>query len=155
MINWKVRIRQKWFWITVIPAALLLLDQLWGLFAVLGSIEAGHLYDGPLMEAALALVGTVFAVLVILGIPVDTTTDGYGDSARALAYREPAPNASAYGLKEYEEQCAAADAKMIDWAALITEASRSCTVSASELADAVAASARTAGGEGAGDGEPE
>ncbi len=76
-------------------------------------IQAGHLYDGPLMEAALALVGTVFAVLVILGVPVDTTTKGYGDSARALTYEEPAPNASAYGLQEYEEQCAAAAAKSV------------------------------------------
>lgn len=115
MINWKVRIRQKWFWLTIIPAVLMLLDQLWGLFALLGSIQAGHLYDGPLMEAALALVGTVFAVLVILGVPVDTTTKGYGDSARALTYEEPAPNASAYGLQEYEEQCAAAAAKSVEF----------------------------------------
>ena len=85
MINWKVRIRQKWFWAAVIPAVLLLLDQLWGLFAV----------------------------LVLVGLPVDTTTEGYGDSARALAYERPAPNASAYGLKEYEEQCAAAAAKSV------------------------------------------
>lgn len=112
MINWKVRVRQKWFWITVIPA-MLLLDQLWGLFALLGSIQAGHLYDGPLMEALLSLVGTVFAVLVLVGLPVDTTTNGYGDSARALTYDEPAPNASAYGLQEYEEQCAAAAAKSV------------------------------------------
>ena len=101
MINWKVRIRQKWFWLTIIPAVLMLLDQLWGLLAVLGSIQAGHLYDGPLMEALLSLVGTVFMVLVIIGIPVDTTTEGYGDSARA------------YGLQEYEEQCAAAAAKSV------------------------------------------
>ena len=113
MINWKVRIRQKWFWIAVIPAVLLLLDQLWGLLAVLGSIQAGHLYDGPVMDALLSLVGTAFAVMVIVGIPVDTTTQGYGDSARALAYGEPAPNASAYGLREYEEQCAAAAAKSV------------------------------------------
>ena len=103
MINWKVRVRQKWFWLTIIPAVLMLLDQLWGLFAVLGSIQAGHLYDGPLMEAMLSL----------LGIPVDTTTEGYGDSARALTYVAPAPNASAYGLQEYEEQCAAAAAKSV------------------------------------------
>lgn len=117
MINWKVRIKQKWFWLTLIPAAFLLLDQLWGLFALLGSAQPGHLYDGPLMEALLSLAGTAFAVLVIVGAPVDTTTQGYGDSARALAYAEPAPNASAYGLREYEEQCAAADAKMTDWGA--------------------------------------
>lgn len=113
MINWKVRIRQKWFWLTIIPAVLMLLDQLWNFFSLLGSIHAGHLYDGALMEAALALVGAVFAVLVILGVPVDTTTEGYGDSARALTYDEPAPNASAYGLQEYEEQCAAAAEKAV------------------------------------------
>ncbi|MCR2036348.1 phage holin [Adlercreutzia mucosicola] len=117
MINWKVRVRQKWFWLTLIPAVLLLLDQLWGLWVVLGSIQAGHLYDGPVMEALLSLAGTAFAVLVLLGIPVDTTTQGYGDSPRALLYDAPAPNASAYGLREFEEQCAAADAKMVDWAA--------------------------------------
>lgn len=142
MINWKVRVRQKWFWLTLIPAVLLLLDQLWGLFALLGSIQAGHLYDGPLMEALLSLVGTAFAIMVLIGIPVDTTTDGYGDSARALTYEEPAPNASAYGLQEYEEQCAAADTKMVDWAAQIAEASKSCTMSAAELADAVAQAAK-------------
>lgn len=113
MINWKVRVRQRWFWITIIPAVFLLLDKLWNFFSLLGSIQAGHLYDGALMEAALALVGAVFAVLVVLGIPVDTTTEGYGDSARALTYEEPAPNASAYGLQEYEEQCAAAAEKAV------------------------------------------
>ena len=143
MINWKVRVRQKWFWITIIPAVLMLLDQLWGLFALLGSIQAGHLYDGPLMEALLSLVGTAFAILVLVGVPVDTTTEGYGDSARALAYEAPAPNASAYGLQEYEEQCAAADAKMVDWAAQVAAASNICTVSAAELADAVARTAKT------------
>lgn len=135
MINWKVRVCQKWFWLALIPAVLMLLDQLWGLFVVLGSIQAGHLYDGPLMEALLSLVGTAFAIMVLIGIPVDTTTEGYGDSARALTYEEPAPNASAYGLQEYEEQCAAADAKMVDWAAQVAALSNSCMVSSDELAD--------------------
>lgn len=52
-------------------------------------------------------------VLVVIGIPVDTTTEGYGDSARALTYVAPALNASAYGLQEYEEQCTAAAAKSV------------------------------------------
>ena len=153
MINWKVRIRQKWFWLTAIPAVLLLLDQLWGLWALLGSVQAGHLYDGPLMESLLSLAGTAFAVLVLIGIPVDTTTQGYGDSARALAYAEPAPNASAYGLKEYEEQCAAADAKMVDWAALASEAAMASTMSSAELADAVASARRAEAREGGSDGD--
>lgn len=121
MINWKTRIRQKWFWLAVIPALFLLADQVHGLFALMATVEAGHLYDGPLMQMGLSLVGTVFAILVLIGIPVDTTTEGYGDSARALTYTEPAPNASAYGLAEYEEQCAVADAKMVDWVEALTK----------------------------------
>lgn len=117
MINWKVRVRQLWFWLTLIPALFLLGDQLWSIWQLLGQIEAGHLSDGPLMQLLLELVGTVFAILVLVGIPVDTTTEGYGDSARALTYTEPAPNASVYGLQEFEEQSAAADAKMVDWGA--------------------------------------
>jgi len=37
-------------------------------------------------------VDAVFALLVILGIVVDPTTDGLNDSARAMAYEEPAPS---------------------------------------------------------------
>ena len=84
-------------------------------------------------------------MLALVGVPVDTTTEGYGDSARALTYEAPAPNASAYGLQEYEEQCAAADAKMVDWAAQVAALSNSCTVSTAELADAMAARAKSGG----------
>ncbi len=135
MINWKVRIRQKWFWLTLIPLVFLLGDQLVGLMSLMGEVETGHLYEGPLMEMMLKLIGTAFAVLALVGVPVDTTTEGYGDSARALTYEAPAPNASAYGLQEYEEQCAAANAKMVDWAAQVASLGESCTVSAAELAD--------------------
>ena len=117
MINWKVRVRQKWFWLTLIPLVFLLGDQLVGLMSLMGEVEAGRLYEGPLMEMTLKLIGTAFAVLALVGVPVDTTTEGYGDSARALTYEEPAPNASAYGLQEYEEQCAAAAAKSVTFSA--------------------------------------
>lgn len=138
MINWKVRIRQKWFWLTLIPLVFLLGDQLVGLMSLMGEVEAGRLYEGPLMEMMLKLIGTAFAVLALVGVPVDTTTEGYGDSARALTYEAPASNASAYGLQEYEEQCAAADAKMIDWAAQVAALSNSCMVTSDELADVAA-----------------
>lgn len=154
MINWKVRVRQKWFWLTLIPLVFLLGDQLVGLVSLMGEVEAGHLYEGPLMEMVLKLVGTAFAVLALVGVPVDTTTEGYGDSARALTYAEPAPNASAYGLQEYEEQCAAADAKMVDRAAQVASLGESCTVSAAELADVmnrIASAPREGSGGGDGD----
>ena len=148
MINWKVRIRQKWFWLTLIPLMFLLGDQLVGLISLMGEVEAGRLYEGPLMEMMLKLIGTAFAVLALVGVPVDTTTEGYGDSARALTYEAPAPNASAYGLHEYEEQCAAADEKMVDWAAQVAEASKSSTMSVAELADAMVARAKSGGEDG-------
>jgi phi LC3 family holin len=37
----------------------------------------------------LAVVDAVFALLVILGIAVDPTTAGVGDSKRALGYEKP------------------------------------------------------------------
>ncbi|MCB6567326.1 phage holin, partial [Desulfovibrio desulfuricans] len=38
------------------------------------------------------VVNALFAVLSILGIVVDPTTNGVSDSARALEYSNPAPN---------------------------------------------------------------
>ncbi len=40
-------------------------------------------------KAYSAKINALFAVLVILGIVVDPTTDGLGDSERAMAYEEP------------------------------------------------------------------
>lgn len=147
MINWKVRIRQKWFWLTLIPLVFLLGDQLVGLVSLMGEVEAGRLYEGPLMAMMLKLIGTAFAVLALVGVPVDTTTEGYGDSARALAYEAPAPNASAYGLQEYEEQSAAAEAKMVDWAARIAEMSVGSTATVEEVAEVVSRLAEQPGEE--------
>lgn len=81
-MNWKVRIKNKWFWITLIPAVLLLVQQVLAIFGV--TID---LHD---VEAqVLAVVETVFLILGILGITVDMTTDGIGDSERAMGYEKP------------------------------------------------------------------
>ena len=42
-----------------------------------------------LIGKILAVVDAVFALLVILGIVVDPTTAGVGDSKRAMGYQEP------------------------------------------------------------------
>lgn len=99
MLNLKVRLRQKWFWITLIPLLFLLFDQVTQLFElVLALSVAGEpLYGGQVMALCLEIVGVVFAVLALIGFPVDLTTDGYGDSARALNYEVPAMNASEIG----------------------------------------------------------
>lgn len=81
-INWGVRIRNKSFWTALIPALALLGQAIAGLFGF--TIDLGTL-SGKL----LGVVDAVFAVLVILGIVVDPTTKGIGDSDRALTYEKP------------------------------------------------------------------
>ena len=82
MINWLVRIKNKQFWIALIPALALLVQAVAAVFG----------YNLDLTEMSgklLAVVNALFAVLVILGVVVDPTTDGVGDSKRALSYQEP------------------------------------------------------------------
>ena len=81
-INWKVRIKNKNFWLSLIPAALLLVQVVAGIF--------GYALDlGDLGNRLLAVVNAVFAVLAVLGVVTDPTTAGVGDSVRALGYQEP------------------------------------------------------------------
>lgn len=81
-INWRVRIKNKTFWVVLIPALLLLVQQVCALFGV-------QLDFGELQAQLVAIVGTVFAILAILGIVADPTTAGMGDSEQAMGYDEP------------------------------------------------------------------
>lgn len=82
MINWKVRIKNKNFWITLIPAVLLLIQTVAAVF--------GLTFDfSGLAKNLLAVVDAVFILLAILGIVNDPTTYGIGDSDRAMGYQEP------------------------------------------------------------------
>lgn len=84
-INWLVRIKNKAFWVTLIPAALLLIQTV---AALLGfSLDLGDVGD-----KLLAVVNAIFGVLVILGVVVDPTVEGMSDSARAMQYDEPPEN---------------------------------------------------------------
>lgn len=83
MINWKVRFKNKSFWLALIPAVLLLIQAVAAVF--------GFTLDfGELSDKLLAVVNAVFVVLTILGVVIDPTTEGTGDSARALGYDKPA-----------------------------------------------------------------
>ena len=81
-INWKVRIKNKNFWITLIPAVLLLVQVVAGVFGY--TLNLGELGD-----KLLAVVNALFAVLTILGIVTDPTTEGVSDSAQAMTYEVP------------------------------------------------------------------
>lgn len=81
-INWKVRARNKAFWLALIPAVLLLVKQVCAVFGV-------QLDFGELQAQLVAIVGTVFTLLAIMGIVADPTTKGMGDSEQALSYEKP------------------------------------------------------------------
>lgn len=82
MINWEVRVKNKAFWVALIPAVILVVQLVAGLFG--WSIDLTDI-SGKLV----AIVDAVFAVLTILGIVQDPTTKGIKDSERALTYKEP------------------------------------------------------------------
>lgn len=82
MINWTVRLKNKTFWLSFIPAMLLLIQ-------VVAAVFGFTLDLGELGEKLLAVVNAVFAVLAILGIVTDPTTAGISDSKRALSYKSP------------------------------------------------------------------
>lgn len=81
-INWKVRFANKQFWLSLIPALLLLIQVVAAVF--------GYTLDlGELGNRLLSVVNALFAVLAILGVVTDPTTAGMSDSARALTYDKP------------------------------------------------------------------
>ena len=73
-INWRVRLRNKTFWSTLVPLLVLLTQQL-GLNWVPENWES--------------IFGTVMAILTVVGIINDPTTVGIKDSELALVYYEP------------------------------------------------------------------
>lgn len=81
-INWLVRIKNKNFWIAIIPAMLLLIQ-------VVASVFGASIDLGDLGNKLLEVVNAAFAVLAILGIVTDPTTDGVSDSVQALTYEKP------------------------------------------------------------------
>lgn len=81
-INWTVRFKNKLFWLAIIPAVLLLVQQVLAVF--------GITFDPTTINGQLsAIVGTVFSILAILGVVTDHTTEGLSDSEQALTYEEP------------------------------------------------------------------
>ena len=81
-INWKVRLKNKNFWLTLVPALALLLQTFLAVFNV-------RLELGETIDKLLVFINALFAVLMIVGIVNDPTTAGLSDSTRALDYHEP------------------------------------------------------------------
>ena len=90
MINWTVRIKNRQFWMAIIPAVLLLVQAVAAVF--------GYKLDFADMQGKLlAVVEAAFVVLTIIGVVCDPTTKGISDSARALGYTEPHDDSVGFG----------------------------------------------------------
>ena len=81
-INWKVRAKNKVFWMALIPALLMLAKTVANLFGC--TIELIEVESN-----LLAVIESVFMVLGIMGVVADPTTSGIGDSEQALTYDTP------------------------------------------------------------------
>lgn len=82
MINWKVRLKNPNFWMSFVPAVLLVVQaaaSALGLTVELAGMQ----------EKILGILNAVFALLSVLGIVNDPTTKGLHDSELAMGYEVP------------------------------------------------------------------
>ena len=83
-INWRVRLKNRQFWLGLVGA---LGTRVMALANALGAGECAS----PLVEAIECTATAVLAMLATLGVVVDPTTEGVGDSSQALQYEVPRP----------------------------------------------------------------
>lgn len=87
MINWKVRFRNR-NWVVAFIAQLFIVAQI-----VLAGLNSLGVTDFQISDAlqdwVITVVNAVFVLLSMLGVVQDPTTKGYGDSERALQYKDP------------------------------------------------------------------
>ncbi|WP_438835615.1 phage holin [Streptococcus pluranimalium] len=81
-INWKLRLKNSNFWLSAIPAALLVIQAFAGIFGYTLEVD-------DFGAKLLVFVNAVFGFATILGIANDPTTTGLSDSDQALGYTEP------------------------------------------------------------------
>lgn len=81
-INWLVRIKNKTWWMVVIPTVLLLVNQCLELFGI-------HLDFTWISSQLMKIAETAFVLLALIGVVIDPTTEGTNDSKLAMTYKEP------------------------------------------------------------------
>lgn len=82
MINWKIRVQNRMFWLALVPAFLLLIQAVAQVFNI--SLDFTNLN-----KDLLNVINALFVVLTILGVVTDPTTKGMSDSTQALTYSKP------------------------------------------------------------------
>ncbi len=82
-LNMAVRLRNPVFWLTLLPALTGLVYTVLGLLGVVPPLAEENLLQGA---------GLLITALTTLGVLVDPTTAGVGDSPRAMTYTRPVNN---------------------------------------------------------------
>ncbi|MBT2813365.1 phage holin [Staphylococcus coagulans] len=80
MINWKIRIKQKAFWVAMLSAIFLFAQSIAKVFGYDIQVYTEQLTD---------TLNSVLGILVLMGVIQDPTTQGVSDSHQALNYEEP------------------------------------------------------------------
>ena len=80
MINWKVRFRNK-TWLTMFISLIVGF-----VFNILRAFDVSSVVTESLV---MNIAGQILTLLGLIGVIVDPTTAGVGDSERALGYEEP------------------------------------------------------------------
>ena len=79
-INWKLRFQNKTTLTAIVLGVVALVYQILGLFGVTPAVSENEIIN---------IVGMVINLLVLLGVVVDPTTAGVGDSELAKTYTQP------------------------------------------------------------------
>lgn len=79
-INWRLRLQNKITLTAIIAAIIGVVYTVLSWFGIVPAVE---------QEALLQCAEAIIAILVLLGIVVDPTTEGADDSDQALTYEEP------------------------------------------------------------------
>ena len=94
-INWKVRLKNPTFWLTFVPSIIALVYTVLGLLDVVPSISE---------DTATNAFSAIVSGLTALGVLVDPTTSGLGDSERALTYDKPNGSSGEFSDPEDPEE---------------------------------------------------
>ena len=85
-INWRIRIKNKSFWLAIVPALMLAAQRISALFGVTFTLSDKQ-------DLLLGVINAIFIVLALIGVVSDPTVEGLQDSKRAMTYDKPAPKA--------------------------------------------------------------
>lgn len=93
-VNWKVRFKNK-TWLTSFFAAILTF-----IYTILGMFDV---YPEVTKNDVGEIISSVLMFMSLIGVITDPTTEGFGDSIRALGYEKPWVDILEDGTEEHTE----------------------------------------------------